>query len=162
MSKTKNEDVDISVIIPAFNEAESIPHLYKHLKKVLEEISKDKYEIIFIDDGSNDQTLKAMTDIHETDKKVSVYSHRKNFGKAQAMATGFTHAKGKYIFTLDADDLVRESPRVANVALVGFAIAQRALPLPAAALRATVEAISPEPFCALNLEAFGRGMDAVQ
>ncbi|MBU1022980.1 glycosyltransferase family 2 protein [bacterium] len=103
MSESKKENIHVSVIIPALNEAESIPSLYKHLKKVLDEVTPDKYEIIFIDDGSTDDTFKIMKELHALDKKVSIYSHRKNFGKAQAMATGFAHARGKYIFTLDAD-----------------------------------------------------------
>ena len=103
MSESRNEEIDISVIIPALNEADSVTYLYKHLKEVLDEIAADKYEIIFIDDGSTDNTLKVVRGLYDSDKKVSVYSHRKNFGKAQAMATGFAHARGKYIFTLDAD-----------------------------------------------------------
>lgn len=68
--------------------------------------------------------------------------------------------RGVRLHTLDADGLARESPRVANVALVGFATGRGALPLPAASLKATLEAISPALFRALNLEAFQRGMEA--
>lgn len=64
------------------------------------------------------------------------------------------------LHTLDADDLVRESSRVANVALIGFAAGRGALPLPVASLKATLEAVSPTRFRALNLEAFQRGMEA--
>ncbi len=103
MCADQDENIYLSVIIPALNEDESIPHLYKHLKQVLDNVAADRYEIIFIDDGSSDSSLEVMRDLHEKDKCVSVYSHRKNFGKAQALATGFAHARGKYIFTLDAD-----------------------------------------------------------
>jgi len=67
--------------------------------------------------------------------------------------------RGVRLHTLDADECARESPRVANVALVGFATGRGALPLPATSLRATLEAISPARFRALNLEAFQRGME---
>lgn len=103
MSEIQNENIYLSVIIPAFNEDESLPHLYEHLKVVLDEIAADNYEIIFVDDGSTDSSLKVMRELHEKDDCVSVYSLRKNFGKAQALAAGFEFARGKYIFTLDAD-----------------------------------------------------------
>ena len=67
--------------------------------------------------------------------------------------------RGVRLHTLDADGLARESPRVANVALVGFATGRGALPLPASSLIATLEAISPARFRALNLEAFRRGLE---
>jgi indolepyruvate ferredoxin oxidoreductase beta subunit len=67
--------------------------------------------------------------------------------------------RGTRLHTLDADGLARESPRVANVALVGFATGCGALLLPSASLRATLKAISPARFRALNLEAFQRGME---
>ncbi len=103
MCADQDENIYLSVIIPAYNEEESIPYLYEHLKQVLDDIAADKYEIIFVDDGSSDSSLKVMRELHEEDKCVNVFSHRKNFGKAQALATGFEYARGKYIFTLDAD-----------------------------------------------------------
>ena len=68
--------------------------------------------------------------------------------------------RGTRLHTLDADSLAKESPRVANVALVGFAAGRGILPLPTGSLQATLETISPERFRALNLEAFQRGAKA--
>ncbi len=68
--------------------------------------------------------------------------------------------RGVRVHSLDADGLARKSPRVANVVLVGFAASRGALPLPATSLSATLEAISPTPFRALNLEALRRGLEA--
>lgn len=103
MSAAQNKNIYISVIIPAFSEEESIPHLYANLKNVLNNVAPGSHEIIFIDDGSYDKTLDNMKALYDSDTCVRVFSHRKNFGKAQALATGFFHARGKYIFTLDAD-----------------------------------------------------------
>ena len=72
----------------------------------------------------------------------------------------YLHNQNVSIHALDADGLARESPRVANVALVGFATGRGALHLPSASLRATLRAISPAPFRGLNLEALQRGMEA--
>ena len=106
-------EIVLSVIIPAFNEEESIPHLYEKLKPVLEKVSDGKYELIFVDDGSCDSTLRVMKEIYEKDERVKVVSLRKNFGKAQAFAVGFGIASGWYVLTLDADmqDDPEEIPR---------------------------------------------------
>jgi glycosyltransferase involved in cell wall biosynthesis len=97
------DNIRISVIIPAFNEEESTPLLYDHLKKILMEISGNNHEIIFIDDGSRDNTPRVLEEIFKKDPTVSVITLRKNFGKAQALAAGFASADGDYILTLDAD-----------------------------------------------------------
>ncbi len=93
--------MDFSVIIPAYNEEENIVPLYDELKKALKNIGD--YEIIFIDDGSKDGTLKAIKDLSRKDKIVKYISFAKNFGKTQAMAAGMSAAKGSHIITLDAD-----------------------------------------------------------
>ena len=103
MCSAQNENIRLSVIIPAFDEEESIALLFGHLKRILDKIAPDAYEVLFVDDGSRDSTLKIMRELYEKNDCVRVFSHRKNFGKAQAMATGFDYARGKYIFTLDAD-----------------------------------------------------------
>lgn len=91
----------ISIVIPVFNEQESLPHLYKELIALWKEY-KD-YEIIFVDDGSTDNSLSLLKQISDKDKKVKIYSFRKNQGKAEALSFGFQKAKGEYVVTLDAD-----------------------------------------------------------
>ncbi len=100
----------ITFIIPALNEEESIKILYE---EILQNISGYDYEIIFIDDGSTDQTLSIMKSIAEKDKNVRVISFRKNFGKSSALQIGFAEAQGNIVFTMDADlqDNPKEIPR---------------------------------------------------
>jgi len=92
----------ISAVVPVFNEKESLEVFYKELVKELQKIDKD-YEVIFVDDGSTDTSLKILKQIAKTDKQVRIYSFRKNSGKAEALTLGFQKARGDYIVTLDAD-----------------------------------------------------------
>lgn len=92
----------ISVVIPIFNEAESLESLYQELTKVLFSLS-EVYEIIFVDDGSTDSSLSTLKQIAKDQKNVRIFSFRKNHGKAEALTVGFQKAKGDTIITLDAD-----------------------------------------------------------
>lgn len=92
----------LSVIVPAFNEEESISHFYNELLKFITKHDKE-YEILFIDDGSWDKTLDLIKELGEKDKHVRVFSFRRNHGKAEALTFGFQKAKGDLILTLDAD-----------------------------------------------------------
>lgn len=92
----------ISIIIPFFNEEESLLILYKEIIKYLPQLDKE-YEIIFIDDGSNDGSLLVAKEIAQKNKKVRLFSFRSNYGKAEALMFGFQKANGDYIVTLDAD-----------------------------------------------------------
>lgn len=93
---------EISVVIPVLNEEENIPELYSELKDVLEKLNKP-YEIIFIDDGSTDNSFKILKEIHEKDNKVKVIKFRRNFGQTPAISAGFDHATGSIIITMDSD-----------------------------------------------------------
>lgn len=101
-----------SVVIPVYNESKSLPMLYRQLKTELTKLGKP-YEIIFVDDGSTDQTFKKLNNFRLTDKNLKCFRLRKNFGKSLALAIGFTEATGKTIITMDADlqDDPREIPR---------------------------------------------------
>lgn len=101
----------ISVVVPAYNEQDSIPVLYSELKKVLSKY-KD-YEIIFVDDGSTDKSIKVMEELNKKDNRVKIIQLRKNFGKAVALTEGFKIATGDIIITMDADlqDEPEEIPR---------------------------------------------------
>lgn len=90
----------ISAVIPVFNEEESLPMLYKELISYLKQ---KECEIIFIDDGSTDSSLEILKEIETKDKRVRVFSFRRNQGKSEALSLGFKKAKGERIITLDAD-----------------------------------------------------------
>ncbi len=92
----------VSIVIPVYNEVESIPHLYAALKDVMEGLERE-YELIFVDDGSKDGSFKVLSDIQAQDKNVIVIGFRRNFGQTAAMAAGFDHAEGDIIITMDAD-----------------------------------------------------------
>lgn len=94
--------IDISVIIPAFNEEENVAVLYKELTSVLRTLNRD-YEIIFVDDCSTDATYQRLSELHSLDDHVKIIKFRKNFGQSAAMKAGFDHALGNLIITLDAD-----------------------------------------------------------
>lgn len=92
----------ISIVIPVFDEEESIPHLYRSIKDVMERLGRS-YEILFVDDGSKDSSFAALEHLHKIDPCVKVVSFRRNFGQTAAMAAGFEHASGDIIITMDAD-----------------------------------------------------------
>jgi len=92
----------LSLVIPAYNEEESIPLLYERLKQVLQRLKED-YEIIFVDDGSTDGTYEKLKELALKDPKVKVIRFKRNYGQTAAMSAGFEHAKGEVIITLDAD-----------------------------------------------------------
>lgn len=89
-------------MIPLLNEEENIPLLYEELKSVLSGMDED-HEIVFVDDGSKDGSLRILQDLQRKDEKVVVVSFRKNFGQTAAMAAGFDYARGEVIITMDAD-----------------------------------------------------------
>ena len=91
----------LSIIIPCFNEEESVPLIYDEIKKSIETVID--YEIIFIDDGSSDGTKCAIKKLNETDDRVSYVSFARNFGKEAAIYAGFCNAKGDYVAVMDAD-----------------------------------------------------------
>jgi glycosyltransferase involved in cell wall biosynthesis len=94
--------MNLSVIIPVFNEEENVPILYSSLKKVLNKLRKS-YEIIFIDDGSRDKTFDRLRNIQKKDRKVRIIKFRKNFGQTAALSAGFRYSGGEIIITIDGD-----------------------------------------------------------
>ena len=94
--------INISVVIPLLNEQESLPELYRWIKNVL--ITNNlSYEIIFIDDGSTDQSWQTITSLSNQDQNIKAIRFAKNFGKSQALHAGFAMAQGNVVVTLDAD-----------------------------------------------------------
>lgn len=94
--------VELSVVIPAYNEEESVGPLYEELREVLS-ASGRSYEILFVDDGSTDATFERLRTLHEQDPAVRVVKFRSNFGQSAAMKAGFDHAEGEVVVTIDAD-----------------------------------------------------------
>lgn len=95
--------VDISIIIPVYNEEESLEELFKELYPVMENLNRS-YEIIFINDGSKDRSFQMLYDFQKQhEKTVRVIDLNGNFGQHMAITSGFANVRGKYIITLDAD-----------------------------------------------------------
>jgi glycosyltransferase involved in cell wall biosynthesis len=92
----------ISLVIPLFNEEESIFPLVNEIRKSMKPLNKP-YEVIFIDDGSTDSSLKNIKDAGKTDNRIKYISFRKNYGKSAALQIGFKAATGDAIITMDAD-----------------------------------------------------------
>jgi glycosyltransferase involved in cell wall biosynthesis len=102
----------LSLVIPVLDEGESIGELYQQIHEVLEETALES-EIIFVDDGSRDNTSEVLEDLFRSDARVRVLGLRRNFGKTAALLAGFEEARGDVIITLDGDlqDDPREIPR---------------------------------------------------
>lgn len=100
--------IDLSFIIPAKNEEESVEILYREIIDVASKVKKT-YEIIFIDDGSTDNTYELLKIINKIDNRVKIVKLRGNCGKSAALQTGFNQAKGEIVFTLDAD--LQDNPK---------------------------------------------------
>lgn len=93
----------ISLIIPAYNEAESLPTFLPELKKELESLKIHSWEIIVIDDGSQDDTSQIIRKFHSKDKRIKLISFQKNEGKALALQAGFDYSNSDIIISMDAD-----------------------------------------------------------
>ncbi len=92
----------ISVVIPCYNEEESIKPLYEQLTGALEPMDSE-YELIFIDDGSTDKTYTNLYSIHENDSRIKIIKFRKNFGQSASLKAGFDTAKGDVVISMDGD-----------------------------------------------------------
>lgn len=97
----------ISIIVPLYNEEESLPELISWITKVMQEHGFS-YEIIMIDDGSNDGSWKTIQELSSKNAHVKGLSFRRNYGKSAALNTGFEHCSGQVVITMDAD--LQDSP----------------------------------------------------
>jgi glycosyltransferase involved in cell wall biosynthesis len=91
-----------SIVVPFHNEEENVTVLYARLKQVMEQVG-DSFELVLVDDGSNDRTYKLMEEIAAVDSRVLVIKLRRNFGQTSALAAGFDHASGEFILSMDGD-----------------------------------------------------------
>jgi glycosyltransferase involved in cell wall biosynthesis len=117
----ESNEIAFSVVVPLYNEEESLEELHRRLTLVLQPVS-ESFEIIFVDDGSTDNSFAVLKTLHEKDSRVKVIQFRKNFGKASALSAGFKKARGKIIITLDADlqDLPEEIPSLLKKIEAGY------------------------------------------
>ena len=93
----------ISIIIPAYNEQESIPYLYERLDQLMNQMNNYEFEILFVNDGSKDKTLEMIKDLRKKDKRICYVDFSRNFGKEIAMIAGLDYATGDCVIFMDAD-----------------------------------------------------------
>jgi len=99
--------MDISIIVPLYNEDESLPHLAEWIDRVMAEHGFD-YEVIMVDDGSHDNSWQVIEGLHEKNPRYRGVKFRRNYGKSAALNVGFAHAEGDVVITMDAD--LQDSP----------------------------------------------------
>ncbi len=99
--------MEISIIVPLFNEDESLPHLAEWIDRVMEEHHFD-YEVIMVDDGSKDRSWQVIESLHEKNPRYKGVKFRRNYGKSAALNVGFGRASGDVVITMDAD--LQDSP----------------------------------------------------
>lgn len=98
----KDKNLQISIVVPFYNEEDNIEELYGQLTRVLKGLGVS-YELIFIDDGSTDRTHDILMSLFDSNETVKVIILRKNFGQTAALQAGFDHAKGEVVITMDGD-----------------------------------------------------------
>jgi glycosyltransferase involved in cell wall biosynthesis len=98
-----------SIVAPVFNEAETLPHFYERVARIMEDIG-DPFEIVLINDGSRDKTYTIMKELHEKDARVRVVDFSRNFGHQIAISAGLDYAQGDAVVILDSD--LQDPPEV--------------------------------------------------
>ena len=93
----------ISIIIPAYNEEESLPLLYDRLSKLINQVKDYEFEVLFVNDGSKDRTIEIIKDLRNKDDRICYVDFSRNFGKEIAMIAGLDYAKGDCVIFMDAD-----------------------------------------------------------
>jgi glycosyltransferase involved in cell wall biosynthesis len=113
--------IDISVVVPLYNEEESLMPLSLSIRDALDRMNLT-YEVIFVDDGSTDNSLRVLKEIHRKNRRYKLISFRRNYGKSAALSVGFQHALGRIIVTMDADlqDDPNEIPRLVEKLESGY------------------------------------------
>ncbi len=93
----------VTILVPAYNEQEVLHLLYDRLKKLMDEQEKYDFEVLFVNDGSKDDTLKIMQDLRKIDNRICYLNLSRNFGKETAMIAGLDYSKGDCVVIIDAD-----------------------------------------------------------
>jgi glycosyltransferase involved in cell wall biosynthesis len=114
-------EIYLSIVIPLYNEEESLKELSQQIKSALDKYTSD-YEVIFVDDGSTDNSYKIIEEINSNDSRFKCIKLRKNYGKSAALSIGFREAKGNYVITMDADlqDDPSEIPEMISLLEKGY------------------------------------------
>src|SRR5690606_32699215 len=99
--------MDISVVIPLFNEEESLPELCKWIDSVMQK-NNFSYELILVDDGSKDRSWEVIESLKKNYREITAIKFRRNYGKSAALSVGFAAATGEVVITMDAD--LQDSP----------------------------------------------------
>jgi glycosyltransferase involved in cell wall biosynthesis len=94
--------MELSIVIPVYNEEENVEPLVQEIKSALEQLGKG-YEIVIVDDGSTDGTFEVLARLHEREAHLRVVKLKRNFGQTAALAAGLAHCEGKIIVTMDGD-----------------------------------------------------------
>ena len=94
--------VDLSLVIPVYNEEENLPHLWPELRSVLEKLGL-RFEVIFVDDGSRDRSAELIRSFHESDPRARLVQLKVNAGETAATDAGFKAVRGRWVVTMDAD-----------------------------------------------------------
>ena len=118
---SEDHKIRFSAIIPLYNEEQSLEELHRRLTQTLTTLS-DRFELIFVDDGSTDNSFAVLKNLHKQDSRVKAIRFRKNFGKSSALSAGFKKSRGEIIVTLDADlqDLPEEIPSLLSKLEQGY------------------------------------------
>ncbi len=93
----------ISLVVPCYNEEQSLPYFWAEVQRVMQKMNYVDFELIFVNDGSRDKTLEVLRKLAKTDPRVKYLSFSRNFGKEAAMFAGLEHARGDYAAVMDAD-----------------------------------------------------------
>ena len=95
-------EIKYSIVVPVYNEEQAIPLFYERIIPVMEQ-TKETYEIIFVNDGSKDNTYNILVDLAKKDKKIKVIDFSRNFGQQAALLSGFSESKGEAVIDIDVD-----------------------------------------------------------
>ena len=101
--KNKSNKKLVSVVVPCYNEQESLPHLYEAVAGIMDSLPQYLWELLFVNDGSRDQTMTLIRELAEKDDRVSYVNLSRNFGKENAMLAGFDYVQGDCMILMDAD-----------------------------------------------------------
>lgn len=93
----------VSIVVPCYNEQESLPHLYEEVDKIMTSMPQYRWELLLVNDGSRDSTMSMIRELSEKDSRVSYVNLSRNFGKENAMLAGFDYVKGDCMVLMDAD-----------------------------------------------------------
>ena len=107
----------VSIVVPCYNEQESLPYFYKEICEVFKELDGVNWEVVFVDDGSKDRTLEIIREISNKDKRFRYLSFSRNFGKESALYAGLKESTGDFVAVMDADlqdppNLLKEMHRI--------------------------------------------------